>query len=399
MLWLFFLLIHSIVVSVDAQTTFASCTYPNLTSLTNSVAANTLALNLGYTVPIPLSSNLEFYGDSIAWGKDAASNQEGCLEAIVGSPFTTRRWSYLLSTALGKIENNFAVNCAAWADAGAQVYNNHVPGRSVFFGFGINDITLSPFFSDELLESAQNFLVFASLPASSIVNARAGSPTAVTSGNGWSPTQNYASYGIGSTTTGDTITVNVTGRFVVVSTSLVALSTTNYASITISIDGITIVINQPQLRGTGNSYLNHDDGNGLFVYDTNSSSTTKHLVVATVGHQFGNFNANTYFDWFAGFSPNQVGASAVFLTAIQSIHSYNHGGGDFETIRQAVNIGYKRLATKLRVTYGLPVYFVEESGSYSIAQLQNDLLHPNPNGHQYIYQKVLGVIQNGEYKY
>jgi lysophospholipase L1-like esterase len=332
--------------------------------------------------PITLTSTANFFGDSIVAG------------ANLSSP-ATQRWSALLCAALGKTENNQGVGSSSWLDSAILMYANHVSGRTTFLGWGINDIRFTTVYLDETLATAEAMILFACLPAANIQNVRSAS---VTKGGGWTNTIAYTSYGMFAGI-GATLTATVTGRYVVFATTLIAAATmANHGSITFSVDGTTITSNCPQVYGTAGGFLSNNLGQQLFMYDTGSGATTSHTLIITVGTQTGT-GAPTFVDWIGSFTPSMTGLSSVILTAVQKLPSLffsGTGGISYEVYRQTLNTGYERLAKRLRTIYGLPVYFVAESGSYSMSELTNDIIHPNPAGQSYIYSRVLNVLTNGE---
>jgi len=339
------------------------------------------------------SSTIDFFGDSIMFGYRV-------------TPET--RWSNLLSVSLGKTENNFAVPGDTWQEALSQVYGNtvantksggHIAGNVSVFGLGVNDIRQmnnGGNYPDDVLRIAESLILFCCLPSSNITNPR----NTTTRTGTWINTPAYTTWGISSKNVGDTLTVKTTGRFIAFSSTILDTNTiTNHGTLSIAIDGTLVQTNIPQVMKLTPTAMGTAWCSSLWTYDTGKEGD--HTIIIAIGAHVGSFNDYQFVDWVGGFSVGQNGAIPVILTAVQMIDpagfdiikATGGGGGASGTdqTRELLNEGYSKLAKKYQAL-NLPIYFIEESGSYSHGQLNDDLIHPNQFGHNYIFNKVKAKI-------
>jgi hypothetical protein len=372
----------------------------------SAVVSNVTTLSTLVTPKIPPiggKSVYEFYGDSICWGVNSTF-------ATSTGNMPTARWTYLVSQNMNVTENNQCVSGSRWTAASNYVYNHHTPGSAVFYGYGINDIAQSGTvsFPYEMISIAESMIIYSTLPNASFVNPRnaQNGTVAATGFSTWSNTPVYNNIGLGSQQVGDFLVANVTGRFVALGSTITSVGNgkTNHGSITIWVDGMLMTQDYPQYvqsAVSGNQFYIE-----TYIYDTGSAPSANHIIKVQVGAwtgwTSGGTHDSTYIDWFAGWSSNSP-FSPVVLTDIQRWHQdYGVTGSGFmnaQLERIVLNNEYRSLVNRLRQNYNMPIYLVQGSGDYGAASLGNDELHPNPIGHQYIANRVLHVLRQGEYTY
>lgn len=346
--------------------------------------------------PISTTATLDFYGDSWTFG--------------VGATTTAMRWSSLVSAALGKTENNQGSDGAQLMDVVKLIYQTRGIGgtNTLFLMAGVNDMKFTVNV-EGLKRPMIAAILFSILPAANILNPRS---SAVTKTGTWGNSNLYNNIGITTAVVGGaggsydaSLTATVTGRFVCFAVSAVNDTTAgggvlpNVTAWTVTIDGVSYT--QGQNIGAYNFNMNIPSGVNWasypFIFDTGSSSSTSHVIVITPILFGATYTENAFVDWIGGFSPNQAGAITCIVVP-QDEYDYNQNGGC-----QSVLDGYVKMerdVTRWFQTYlQLPVYFVTDACPVNWLGFTFDLLHPNNGGHNYIANRVLSVISQGETNY
>jgi len=380
----------------------------SITTLNSQITSlqNEISPFVAPVTPVLGPSIFEFWGDSITAGSFGLS-----------SP-TTQRWSYLVSKQFGVTELNNGVSGFLWSNCLPHMYSIGRNRNSVvFLALGVNDVgqASTSMSVQETLYAAESTIWYSTLPASAFANK----PSWIKSNMGgltpaWAaiPDPQYGNIGYGTSQVGDTVTANVTGRFIVIASTVnydPTLSTTKYGTISITVDGNPILVNQAQVAFTPTKTESGFQGYPVFTYviDTQNSSTSNHSVSFTIGTPLGGFSALQFIDWIAGFSYN-TSFSPVVLLSIYRYQTDNGGNGytapggamvTSQIERTVLNEEYRLLVTRMREEYNLPLYFVQDAAGYDPAKLSPDTLHPNPYGHQYIANRVTRVLQKGEFPF
>jgi hypothetical protein len=394
----------------NLNTINSNITNLNVTNITGSISnfstsltTNQLsATNFKQTyAPIKLSTGVNggtgsfyYFGDSIVLGQQAPN-------------LSNQRWSTLISNQYGVNQINAAVGGSTWSDCAITLYNLYTGGNlgnTTFFGYGYNDRANGLAGINEVIANSEAMALFTTLPISKIVNARNATKVGT-----WINNQGYTNIGVYSTVTGSTLTTTVNGRYVGFCNTLTTFTNTgSYTLLGVNVDGNAINVACPIPRCQP-SNGQHGQQNYLWFYDTITGINQNHTISINYTGTF-NFNGTGVFvDWFFGFDNNQTGCTSTIITpaqwndytwsspTIQGLQQYPVGT---ETYRQTVNYGTKMISRKYRSRFGLPIYYVDESGFYSFfGQLLDDVTHANSSGHYYIYQTVNNVLQNGMINY
>jgi hypothetical protein len=258
-------------------------------------------------------------------------------------------------------------------------------------------MSLSNSYPDQVLKIVESLVLFCCLPKDNLVNPRNTKTTGV-----WMNTPAYSNWGICSKTPGNNIQASVSGRYIAFSTTIGATSMlSSYGSLNVTIDGVVVSSNIPQIMRLSTTLKNTAWCSNLWLYDTGVDSS--HSIIIEIGTSVGGFSDYQYIDWIAGFSSNNSNTNSVILTAVETadpsglvmLKTGQSGDAGVEVNRLVLNQGYKNIAKRFQ-SMNLPVYFVQESGSYTYAQLTGDLIHPNKFGHDTIFNRVANVIKNGE---
>ncbi len=348
----------------------------------------------------------------------------------------------------GSTENNFGSSGATWMTSPSNLYHNHVPGSAVFLAYGVNDIiqSLAPAWTNEILGLAEHALVYASLPASSIVKPFT-DPGVVQSGFSGSASNSISSFQLSTITPGSYVTATVTGRWIALASTVyhnpsVVYSLADYSNITISVDGSPVIagvsqqFNSQNSNGYGGSgcstpadpadswpYCGYSSMTFLYVYDTLSSASATHQVTFTFNANYGQFlnlgagngyGVYTSVDWFAGWSTTTQ-FSPVMLLPIYPFYitsiapDWTRTGSSFPAtmpywpatntslqLRNELNVQYKHVARRLRRMYNMSTYFIEDASSYGKAGIYRDGLHPVALGNQFIANRIVDFFTRGE---
>lgn len=384
--------------SVSGTLLTSADTLSNMT-LQNPIISGTVKASYA---PITLTSPWNIYGDSI----------------VVGSGVVTiETFAYRVNKSLGLTYNNFGVSGYICADVCRIVYENKSEASTMFF-VGTNDIrkafenNVSTMLDSTLSQSVrclENAILYQSLNSiNNIVNAR----SATTVGT-WTNTGAYSILGK-STTDNISATVSlstvVTGRFVIVaftqpnagrsSTYGGEQFTINITNCVMNGDGGLGTLNLTALRNGGNMIGGVATNWGLFawVYDTGVVGGS-HTV--TVTYEKTPRTDSFYVDWFGGFDPSPALANKVIVCGVPPWNYRLDQLGDAaavyqtDTRRQQFNNHVKEVCRRARVTYGLPVYYVEPT-ELNMALMNADGLHPNTFGHKNIADRIVDVLTNGE---
>jgi hypothetical protein len=339
-------------------------------------------------VPLVLTATTEFFGDSIT-----ASVGGGYVTA------TANRYSTRLITLKGVLEANFALTGASVFDTGARVYANHVTGRTAFVDIGINDITSSVSVDSmwgQLEHTLTAMAMYLSLPSANIVSSRVATqtgtwaiPSLITQpGNA----NAYATLGASNSVPGSTIGTTVTGRFVVIAFACFAQGST----VTIAVDGVNVIAGtglklDPIPTGFSSSFA----VNYVYIHDT--TTTGSHTVLVTV-MQTGGVNTQVQVDYFAGFNLGDL-ISDVFMISLDRSDFLPVSNTVYATVArfQTYRTMLKTICYNMRETYQARTWYVEASEGHPLGHLNPDGLHPNDQGHAYIFQRILHVMNLGEW--
>lgn len=375
---------------IGGNITFSSISTGTITSSTINNSGNiktTGSLSASSFVqsysPITTTATLDFYGDSITAGTGATNS--------------SFRWSTVVSTALSKTENNQGTSGYQVEDMVFKIYNGRTPGtNTIFIMIGTNDL-LKVINVDSLQRVLMAGILYSILPAANIINARSGS---VTQGGTWTNNTGYTSLGLQTAApyTGSSLTCTVTGRFVCVSITTSNTSTpTSCTAWNFTIDAVAQ--NSNPLSFVNNNVqtnLGTTTGAYLYIFDTGSSATTSHTIIASPS-VVGSYGNAAFLDWFAGFSPNQAGTSKCILVP-PPIMDHTVNGGSKAAFNDYLKM-QRDVVRYMQVQLGLPVYYVIDSSAPNQLGYTFDLLHPNNPGHNYIATRVLNVVSIGETNY
>ncbi len=367
---------------------------PNIGAATATSLQVTGTTTLGVTsissfkqsyAPLTLSSTVHFFGDSIT----------------VGTPYvlSSERWSTRICSNYSVTEvNNAAPNEQLTGDISVQVYNNYISGRTAFFAFGTNDVRTQPVDAIDGLEcSLETFVMYCALPSSKIINARS---VSVTETGTWSDTPAFSIIGRRSSQFGTaSIETTVTGRYIGCAITITSANTkTSYGRYTLTVDGVDVAPQRILTFAGLPSVTTRAYISKLLFYDTRSSSS--HTIKVSLDTAVGGFTDFFYLDYFFGFDANVAGAANVF---INSIYRFDVGepftGSGNEMTRMLLNKAYYKIATKFQRIFGLPVYYMGDTGEFSTLGMTVDGLHPNASGHAWISDRMIDVINNGELNY
>ena len=382
----------------------------NGTLLTNTIITTTASFAAYLPTYAPLAaavsptSNVTFYGDSIVQGGPPSLQNGQEWPALIanyfgftynnphnnlGAPGTT-------NLALGGNLVDDWVNSNAAANSGKlNVYVTRPPGTvgTVFTGLGFNDITnngISDFNEQRhVLEAAT---LFCCLPDTQKVNSRNATQTGT-----WANITGFGQWGVQTSTASSSLLVTVTGRII-----CFALETSVGTSATFSVAVDGAFINPLQTTWSSNCFTpttpnGSANNDALWFYDTRSSPNATHTILVT--YQSG---GTLFIPWFAGFNINNSNCNTVFLVAptecyYQSLASPNNAGN--ETRRSVYIQIMQNICRKYRKEYGLPVYFIDMSYPAIFGMVNVDNIHPNVGGQQYMANRAISVIQNGEFNY
>jgi lysophospholipase L1-like esterase len=334
-----------------------------------------------YPVPTTIANQLHFFGDSITIGTASA-----------GTP-----WADRLTVYLNKTHSNSGVFAAPLGDLIRHMHNADKTvwtGRTVFICMGVNDLKSASRTAQqyqELQMIINNAAIYGSLPVSAFINVR--DDTRVVRNGTWINAPVFTSVGMGGLAAdpGLWVQTNVTGRFVGFQfTVTVSMSATVHPVITTIIDGQTI---QVGLRSMGTLPTSGLAGGGnygrIWIWDTNSAAGERHHIKLMFGVT-GNYASNVYIDNFLGFDYGHIGAATVLMGEIGNyVHMAWQGT---LTNLQTLNNAFELVAYNARAVYGLPVYVAKNVYNFNEAQLDPDLLHPNPGGSEFVAQQFLRVI-------
>ncbi len=251
----------------------------------------------------------------------------------------------------------------------------------------------------------ESTILYSTLPASAFAPQ---SSWINNTGSAWAavsdPQYTPHSTGLGSNQKLDSITASVTGRFVVVASTInydSTLTFTTCGKISLNVDGLPVMPSMPQLIYESTAVESGGQGFAVvsYLYDTGVEGThTVQVILAT-----STFTGIQYFDWIAGFSYTTA-FTPVILMSINRFQLQGVAAGsplvNAQLERSVLNTEYRLLVTRMREEYNLPVYFVQDAGGYSISYLNpGDLLHPTQYGHRYIANRIAHVLQKGEFPY
>ena len=350
--------------------------------------------------PLSLNGTIDVFGDSIAAG--------------FGVPVASR-WTTKAITAYGATENNLAVNGDRTIDVIQRVYGvgaaapaslGHVDGRETIFAVGINDIYGQPLSAyDEIKRTIEVLALYCCLPASAKIDVRS---AAVTKTGTWANTPAF-NKGIYTQTNGSSVTATVTGRYVVwAGTALNGSNTVNHANFKVTVDGVVINSILPKLSGTTNNGANGSSYvTSLWIYDTENigAHTLRVERVAQSGVGIPVNPIPNYVDWMGAFNQNHLGTNEVFITSPDTTDwAYINGifgilspnAGD-ENKWYNVKKYLQNTVIRLNQDYGLPVYYVDMHSTNTLGQKQDDLLHPNANGHTFLANQFTTSLNSGTY--
>lgn len=335
-----------------------------------------------------LSNALDFFGDSITQGFRVSA---------------TERWSSLVAVNLGKTEQNFGRGGDQWLDIAPNIYNNHTAGNSVFLQYGVNDIARGQRMFDEMKRGMYAMILYCSLPAANIVNAR----NATLSANGWVNTGAYNNIGVmtsvasgGSFPNSPTITTTVNGRYIGFASTVVnSANINNNWGLTINIDNNNVdatptpFFNMQPTAVNGGSFAPY-----LWIYDTGDSTAAQpHTITLTPSVQ-GNYADRAFVDYFYGFDAGVKGASTVTLLQPTHFDYYRYDTSitpavGYAAAMAAYNTLLRDVVRDLTTKYLLPVNFVADTLPYDMGYTSFDLVHPLQRGHKQIANQVITALQ------
>ena len=380
-------------VATNATITTATINNLTVTSLvaativaTNSIVTNT-AIFANYVPPYApltqaMAGTVDFFGDSITAGVYLLLSQ---------------RWTTLLCNYFGSTQANYGIGGSMVNDSVQQIFTNYPPGTNLttFQAYGINDIaygSANDNIFDEFRRTTEAMTLFCCLPDSQKVNAR----DAVLTGS-WGNANILGNWGVVTSTTASTLTATVTGRFICFSIPCV----TNTVYWNIYVDGTPTTILQPVVHNSPATELGSNINNAVYVYDTGSAPNAIHSIMA---YYHGASSAPGYIAWLGGFNINNPNCNTAFLVSTTlpdfiSIDNLMPPQLGSEARRQCWTQIQQSICRRLRKEYGLPVYFVDMSYPWTYGMLIGDLIHPNPNGMQYMANRAISVVLNGEFNY
>lgn len=358
-----------------------SQTFPGITT-TTLTATGTTRLNgtiLPSYAPLPsLTSTVDFYGDSFV---------QGALPVPAGS-----KWSSLLAAHFSITENNQGVGGTEICDT-ARLMNVNRPLSSTntcFIMAGWNDIVNhAPVQYDSIFRCLKAAILQACLPNKADLRLN-------TSPFTWTGTwSNITSVPIGmtTTTTGDHCDGTFTGRYICWCMQIESsASAANCPNVTFAVDGTTIITAQPLYNVYGNGATPR--ASLTWIYD--ATTTGSHTLKVTFDSITGTWTTGIFVLWATAFNFNPAGATPVYVNSVAYQTTYTAGStGDvnYNTFKE----NQRNTVLKLRNDYGLPVYFIDTGLMEEYGQKGADMVHPNVNGHLYIYNRVLTFLSNGEY--
>jgi hypothetical protein len=345
-----------------------------------------------------------FFGDSLTFGL-YYNPKNNLLEP---SPY---RWATLLSEYYDKKEINISYGGSRWVDQLYNLYNQwpleEKPVCPYFMACGFNDINNSlPFNQDAILTNALASIMYGTLPSSCFKNLLVDSRDIISKTGLWQNNKLLKNFGM--TLLADdknksgTLEFDVTGRFVIINFSC-PFEDSNSCFISIDgekIDGISLM-----KRLSGALYpLDFK----CWIYDTKSLPDTTHNIKL-------NFNISKYssvcIDYIGGFEESQLNTNPIFVAPIYNMASLvDINKPAAYPYRISYNEGMKIMCRMLRNVYKLPVYYMEDTtNSYNIygnitslgpqLNLTSDGLHPGKSGHEWIFNRIVNFLENGEYVY
>lgn len=336
------------------------------------------------------SSALEFYGDSITTGFRVDPS---------------KRWSALVSSALKKTENNYGLSGHLWLHAATNIFDHHEPGNSSFFMYGVNDMAQGDIYLYEIKRTIYAFLLYATLPQSNIVNARA----ATFNADAWEPTGAYSKVGLmtlpvdGSQSppafpNKPSITATVTGRYIGFSTTVISTNNLNdNSSFAITLDGQKVEETPTPFfvaqQGIADSIVLVPQ---LWIYDTGATGNSHTIeLVPSVNNNFGDRACVDYFfgfDTFSSSAPNTPIPSFLIEPTSFDYITYNKNSPHVNTNMAAYNTMLKEVVQEFNVRFGLPVTLITETLRYELGALSFDLVHPLEQGHRLIANRILKIL-------
>ncbi len=354
------------------------------------------------SLPITFTSTWEVYGDSISAGVGVNSNQI---------------WHYLVKNTLGNTVVNNAVSGYFTHDNTTRIYNQRTFGasRSTAIFIGTNDIRKQiTSYTGELDRAFDNCMscleagiVFCALQSANIFNARGATETGT-----WVDTAVYTGLGRGTNTNGSTSARTVTGRFVAftVTTTNPANSSTYYGE-PFDVSITNFVTDGDNTNGTfsmTNVYAAHEMVTGVvanwsnrcFIFDTGVVGGS-HTI--TITHSANTGTDAFYIDWYAGWDTTSAFNNVLVLGVPPWNYRIDYRGDagalyQNDTRRASFNKRQEDICHTLRTSFGLPVYYID-TATPDAGGLTADGLHPNFSGQKYIANRVLSVVNNGEYNY
>lgn len=357
------------------------------------------------------NQSVDFYGDSITNGDKLPSP-------------STQNWAYRLCQ---KFTNctcvNNAVNGSVPYDfffAGSSsmgtkaVQASHVSGRTTFLDFGTNVLQRITSYATSQPNSGQidgaitghvntmeSMIMFCTLPDSQKFNAR--NNVNVTRVGNWTNTPEVGgNYSIGSVTANDTITcINLNGRYVGVS-FLVNYELVNTAGFVLTLDGVdystslSLITTMNSTRTTNNTKYQIQD----IIIDTGVS--TNHTILIK---NLNNTPKILYVNYFYFFNQNDSNCNPVFVmeqeVANYTATAYVNATSNNGSITRAMTwfLAMRRLVYRLRVYYGLPIYYIDNTFANILSLGCADTIHPNALWHQQMADRAYNFLTNGELAY
>ena len=383
--------------TTGTDVTISAAAPPNINQVlvaTSATTATWQTLNQATNVPLALAGTVDIFGDSIALGTPPGTS-----------------WTSAAVTAYGATPNNLASSGDEIIDMTLRVYGTgvtapasvgHVNGRTTLFAVGINDVYLQPINAyDELRRTMEVLALYCTLPAANKLDVRNAAVTK-SPGGAWTNTPSY-NMGMYTTTVGASVTATVTGRYVVWGgTIIITSSLSSHVNASVVVDSVTINSSVGRYSGsTINSINGTNFVNSLWLYDTGSAIA--HTITITNLTPTGAAGQFLLVDWIGAFNPNQTGASAVYLTTPDSTdwtlmnESFPSAQNGNDNKWNDIRTLFHKVSRKWNTEFGLPIFYVDMSTTVLYGQKQNDLLHPNANGQNYLANRFQAMINTGKY--
>jgi lysophospholipase L1-like esterase len=356
----------------------------------------------GYA-PISFTSTWEVYGDSLSSGAGLSSNQT---------------WAFLVNSSLGKTLVNNSVSGYYTHDMCTRLYNSRsgTSNNTTVIFIGTNDIrkqfeqyvSQSP---DRILDQSIACVTAATLYCVLSTASKFKVRSEVSTTGIWVDNFNYSLIGIGTTVANSTMTATLADRYVAI-----AITGTNTVGATYAGERFNISISNCILDGnnqigtfTANNLSTAYDmisgpvaawGQRVFIFDTRS--TDFHTITITYTGSPG--TGSLFVDYIGSWTPGVSSFNNVLLVGIPNwnyrLDYLNDTSALYssDTRRVAYNAGLMSTAHTLRTTYSLPVYYVDATANTQ-GGLQPNGLNPNFTGQRLIADRVLSVINNGEWNY